>query len=205
MSIKETKMSTILNAPGDLGDTPLHPDDLAQLIPNLHSKRDLDEWERQNILDAQKWAYNPQVLARRNPLDEIYLRGLHRRMFDSTWKWAGKYRTKDLNIGCRFCEIHQRIAVLLGNTQFWIDNKTFDVDEIAVRFHHRLVSEIHAFPNGNGRHGRLLASAVVVKHGRGRFTWGRGVEHARDQYLSGLRAMDDDNEDVQGLLKFARS
>jgi len=70
-------------------------------------------------------------------------------MFGETWKWAGKYRTRDVNFGCPFAEIYQRIPVLLGNVRFWIENNTFDMDEIAVRFHYQLVTEIHAFPNGN--------------------------------------------------------
>jgi fido (protein-threonine AMPylation protein) len=41
-----------------------------------------------------------------------------------------------------------------------------------VRFHHRLVL-IHPFPNGNGRHARLMADLLVIQLGRERFTWGR--------------------------------
>lgn len=184
-------------------------DDAAQLIPNLATKRELDEWERQNILRAQTWALGRRVVGRRNPVDEIYLRELHRRMFDETWKWAGKYRTRDANLGCPFAEIHQRIGVLLGDVQFWIDHNTFDIDEIALRFHHRLVGQIHAFPNGNGRHARLLADVLIVKHKRPRFTWGRtnlvAVGQPRDAYLRALRSLDDNANDIQSLLEFARS
>ena len=44
-------------------------------------------------------------------------------------------------------------------------------DEITVRFHHRLVA-IHPFPNGNGRHARLIADVLVTKLGRPAFSWG---------------------------------
>ena len=74
------------------GNTPLHPDDAAGMIPNLAVRRELDQWERQNILKAQKWAFSSRVMRNRDPLDEIYLRELHRKMFDQTWNWAGKYR-----------------------------------------------------------------------------------------------------------------
>jgi Fic-DOC domain mobile mystery protein B len=191
------------------GNTPLHPDDAAQLIPNLATRGQLDEWERKNILVAQRWIFNPRIVSRRDPLDEIYVRELHRRMFDETWKWAGTYRIRDVNIGCPFFDILQRLPFLLGSCRYWIDNKTFAIDEIAVRFHHKLVWEIHAFPNGNGRHARMIADVLAVKHGQSRFTWGR-VNLAepgprRDAYTAALRALDANDNDVGPLLKFARS
>ncbi len=64
-------MSTIPNLNDTPGNTPLHPDDAAQLIPNLASRRELDEWERRNILVAQIWALNSRIISRRDPLDEI--------------------------------------------------------------------------------------------------------------------------------------
>ena len=202
-------MSTIPNLNATPGNTPLHPEDAAQLIPNLATKGELDEWERTNILAAQRWAFNPRVMRTRDPVDELYLRELHRRMFDATWKWAGKYRTRHVNIGCPFAEIYQRIPVLLGNVSFWIQNKTFGFDEIAVRFHYQLVTEIHAFPNGNGRHARLLANVLRVKHGQPRFTWGRAnltdTGPARELYFAALHALDADSTNIQPLLEFAKS
>lgn len=202
-------MSTIPNLNETLGNTPLHPDDAAQLIPNLATRRELDEWGRENILVAQRWAFSSRVMSSRDPVDEIYLRELHRRMFDKTWKWAGRYRTRDVNFGCPFAEIYQRIPVLLGNVRFWIENKTFEIDEIAVRFQYQLVSEILAFPNGNGRHGRLIASVFSMKHGRPRFTWGRAnlanTGPAREAYLGALRALDADSKNIRPLLEFSRT
>jgi Fic-DOC domain mobile mystery protein B len=191
------------------GNTPIDPHDAAKLIPNLATKKELDEWERQNILEAQRWAFSSRVMKSRDPLDEIYLRELHRRMFGDTWKWAGTYRTKNVNIGCPFYEIAQRIGTLLGDAQYWIPSHTFSLDEIAIRFHHRLVGQIHAFPNGNGRHARMMADVIAAKNGAARFTWGRAnlvdVGLTRDAYLSALRAVDEKNDNVQPLLTFARS
>lgn len=148
-------------------------------------------------------------MSSRDPLDEIYLRELHRKMFEETWKWAGKYRTRDVNFGCRFTEILQRIPPLLGNVRYWIKNGTFEMDEIAVRFHYQLVSEIHAFPNRNGRHARMLADVLSVKYGRPRFTWGRAnlvnIGPTREAYFASLRALDADTNSIAPLLEFARS
>jgi Fic-DOC domain mobile mystery protein B len=203
-------MTTIPDLNATPGNTPLHPDDAAQLIPNLATKRELDEWERQNILQAQTWAFSPRVMGQRDPLDEIYVRELHRRMFDATWKWAGRYRKRDgINLGCPFTEIQQRIGALLENVRFWIEHQTFPVDEIAVRFHHQIVGQIHAFPNGNGRHARLLASVLAVKLGRPRFTWGRETlvdrGPSRESYRDALRTADDNENNIQQLVLFARS
>jgi len=190
------------------GNTPLDDGELAQLIPNLATQEELNEWERKNILGATEWALNSRVLKRTDPLIEPYLRELHKKMFDQTWKWAGRYRKNNKNLGVPFHEIMNRIAALLGDAQYWVDHRTFGLDEIAIRFHHRLVS-IHPFPNGNGRHARLVATVIVTKGGREEFTWGaRGsvaIGPTREEYIRRLKAADANNDDIQGLLKFARS
>lgn len=190
------------------GNTPLDADELAELIPNLATREELNEWERRNILEANKWALNPRVLKRTDPLLEPYLRELHKRMFDQTWKWAGKYRKTNKNLGSPFHEILNRIAGLLADACYWTDHRTLDLDEIAIRFHHRLVS-IHPFPNGNGRHARLLADVIAVNNGREPFTWGSRelveIGPVRDEYIRCLKLADADNEDIQDLLRFARS
>ena len=142
----------------------------------------------------------------RQPLDESYLRDLHRRMFDQTWKWAGIYRTTEKNIGCAVHLIRERIGALFGDARYWVENATYSRDEIAIRFHHRLVGTIHAFPNGNGRHARLHADILAVKLGGIEFTWGQnnlGAGPARAAYLAALRTAD--GGDIEPLLHFARS
>jgi Fic-DOC domain mobile mystery protein B len=190
------------------GNTPLTPDELAGLRPGLTTKGELDQFERTNILDANRWAFNPRVLKREDPFVEPYLRRLHKRMFDQTWTWAGRYRKTDKNMGVPFHQIMSEIASLLGDTHYWMENEIFDIEEIAIRYHHRLV-QIHPFPNGNGRHARLLADVIVVKNGREPFTWGRqelaDVGLARAEYIRHLQAADVNNDDVQSLLRFARS
>ena len=87
-----------------------------------------------------------------------------------------------------------------------IDDKTYGSDEIAVRYHHRLVA-IHPFPNGNGRHARLAADLLVVSLGGERFTWGSAslIEAAetRARYIAALKTAD--NHDIGPLIAFARS
>lgn len=187
------------------GNTPLSPEELADLIPNLATKEELNEWERENILLAREWATADRTQPEEMASDE-YIRKLHRKMFDQTWKWAGQYRVTEKNIGVPVHEIRERLMELLGDVRYWIEKGTHSPDEIAVRFHHRLVL-IHPFPNGNGRHARLMADALVMKLGRPAFTWGSAnlvrEGEARTQYLDTIRAADRGN--IQPLLRFSRS
>jgi Fic-DOC domain mobile mystery protein B len=188
------------------GSTPIDPEELDDLIPDLSTQEDLNEWERENILEARTWALGERQIKHNDPLSEPYIRELHRRMFNHTWKWAGTYRKTEKTIGVLSHEIRNRLPVLLGNARYWIDRKTYDVDEIAVRTHHEMVV-IHPFPKGNGRHARLLADVIAVKLDRPAFTWGQkeivAAGPVRNAYLDALRAADNGN--VQDLLRFARS
>ena len=188
------------------GNTPLSPEEQADLMPNLATKEELNEWERQNILEAYTWALEPKRISRQDPLTEPYVRELHLRMFDQTWKWAGMYRTTEKNIGIPHYQIRDSLAALLGDVRYWLEYRTLVPDEIAIRFHHRLVF-IHPFANGNGRHARLMADVLAQRQNRPIFTWG-GADVAqagdfRRSYLEALRAAD--KNDMRPLMAFART
>jgi Fic-DOC domain mobile mystery protein B len=188
------------------GNTPLSPEEQDDLIPDLTTKEELNEWERQNILEAYTWALEPRNLNRQDLFAEAYVREMHLRMFDQTWKWAGAYRTTEKNIGIPHYQIREALATLLGDARYWVEHQTFEPDELAIRFHHRLVW-IHSFANGNGRHARLMADVIVRKQGRPVFTWGGAdIVRAGDfrrSYIDALRAAD--KNDIRPLVSFARS
>ena len=203
-------MNFILNHRYADGNTPIRPEQAEQLIPRISTMGELNEYETLNILRAREWAFDNRIMKAVNPLEEPYLRELHHRMFDNVWKWAGRYRKHELNIDCDPREIPRRIQQLLGNVQYWFERKTFPVDECLIRFHHQLVSKIHPFPNGNGRHARMITDVVSVKFGQPEFTWGAGKDlvaegDARTWYLAALRVLDANENDVKSLLDFARS
>jgi fido (protein-threonine AMPylation protein) len=106
------------------GNTPLSPEELADLIPNLATKEELNEWERENILLAREWATSDRTAPLQMVSDQ-YIRKLHERMFDQTWKWAGLYRLTEKNIGVPVHEIRERLMALLGDVRYWIENKTY--------------------------------------------------------------------------------
>lgn len=187
------------------GNTPLSPDELADLLPTLATREELNEWERENILHAREWALNDRTTPLAMLTDE-YVRKLHARMFGDTWRWAGRYRKTEKNIGIPVYQIRESLVTLLGDSSYWIERQIYTPDEIGVRFHHRLVV-IHPFPNGNGRHARLMADLLVMKLGRPTFTWGSAdlIYHAnpREKYLEAMRAAD--AGEIGALLEFARS
>lgn len=203
-------MNFILNHKYSDGNTPIRPEEAEQLIPQISTMAELNEYEALNILQAHEWAFSTRTMKSIDPLDEHYVRTLHARMFDNVWKWAGTYRKHELNIGCDPHEILQRIPQLLGNARYWLEHATFPVDECLLRFHHQIVSKIHPFPNGNGRHARMITDVLAVKFGQPEFTWGAGANlvaegSARTDYLTALRALDADENDVKPLLSFACS
>jgi Fic-DOC domain mobile mystery protein B len=187
------------------GNTPLDPDEAADLIPtHLATRAQLNAWEQANIALA--------VLGRRRRrttatvLDVVFLCDLHRRMFGRTWRWAGRFRRTGKNIGVPAEQIAESLRNLLADTQYWITHETYPVDEIAARFHHRLVS-VHLFPNGNGRHARLVTDLLLESLRAPRFSWGSGslddVGDVRSRYLQALRRADVGS--FGELMEFVRS
>ena len=127
-------------------------------------------------------------------------------MFDQTWKWAGRYRSTEKNIGISFYQIRDVASGVLGDARYWLEHRTFAPDEIALRFHHRLVS-IHPFANGNGRHARLMADVLAQRQGRPVFTWGGAdivrAGDFRGSYIEALQYCG--SRQYGALIVFARS
>jgi Fic-DOC domain mobile mystery protein B len=150
-------MSPLPSGNDNAGTTPVSPDEERWLIPSVITLVELNLLERENILDARRWLFAARP--KRTPidlLDHLFVRELHRRMFRHVWRWAGKFRDNELNLGVAASEITTRLAILLGDAIAWIEFETYPADEICVRLHHGFVA-IHPWRNGNGRHARLLA------------------------------------------------
>ena len=183
--------------------TPLAPEEREGLIPSYITLRhELNEAEQANILEAEGWAF----ARKRDVLDEKFLKSLHKRMFGRVWRWAGEFRLTERNIGVAPLRIGVDLRNLLDDCRYWIEHGTYPPDEIAARFHHRLVW-IHPFPNGNGRHARLATDLLLAGLGQPRFSWGRvnlvDANKTRRAYVAALRAADGHN--IQHLLEFVRS
>lgn len=195
----------ILNFVYPPGATPLNPDEIDGLIPiHITTQGQLNEWEAENILRAEDWLFSTPYL--NNFLTIDFAKLLHKKMFSDTWKWAGLFRKTAKNIGVDAPEITTELKKLLDDVTYQIITSSYQMDEIGYRFHHRLVS-IHPFPNGNGRHSRMMTDILLTQAGRSRFSWGKQKLEAegpvRKQYISALR--DADRKDYAALAIFVRS
>lgn len=188
-------------APLDRGQTPLDPDEIAGLRLEIDTRAELNDAEELNIQEGISWG--ERQIRRRDPLDLVFVRELHRRMFRRVWTWAGTFRTTARNIGIDAAQINTSAQQWIDNARFWLEHDTFARDEIFVRLHHRLV-QIHCFPNGNGRHARALTDLIMQRHGTQPFTWGRSIggNGFRPAYIAALRA--GDAGDFALLLPFVR-
>src|SRR3989338_1451150 len=182
------------------GKTPLDHNEMEGLIPeHIVLQRELNEFEQQNITKAVTKYYSPG--AKINLADPLVIRRIHRDMFDDTWKWAGQFRTTIKSIGVFPEKISGELKRACDDLAFWLKNETYPLDETAVRFHFRLVW-IHLFPNGNGRHARLIADILALSKRRSPFTWGGGNLNvsgaARAAYITALKQAD--KNDFSALL-----
>lgn len=189
------------------GQTPLDEDEKdALLIDSIVTRGELDEFEQLNIEEAVAWSLGQNIKIE-ELFTEYFIKHVHKKMFGNVWEWAGKFRKTDKNIGVDKNQITIELKKLLDDTRHWIEHDTYEPDEITIRFRHRLVS-IHCFPNGNGRHSRLLADMIVEKiFGREVFSWGAHdlapAGSTRKKYIDALRAAD--KGDYTLLIAFSRS
>jgi Fic-DOC domain mobile mystery protein B len=197
-------MTDLFQEPNDA--TPLNPEQRTGLLQSwITNRNDLNEAEQENIVNGAAWARR----RRGKPADLLtddYVKTLHKQMFGEVWKWAGTYRQSELNIGLAPNRVPVEMPAMLDDVRFWVENETFPPDEIAARLHHRL-TQIHAFPNGNGRHARMMADLLIERLGGKAFSWGSGsladVGKLRAKYVAALEAAD--GHDIEPLLAFVRS
>lgn len=188
------------------GQTPLDEDEKeGLLIPTITTLAELDEFEQLGVEKANEWLLS-RKLDSNKILTEDFVKELHKKMFSDVWKWAGEFRKTNKNIGVDKFQIGIELKNLLEDCKYWVGNKTYTEDEIAVRLSHRMVS-IHPFSNGNGRHSRLIADVLINKgFGKSYFTWGSQnlvkQGEARTKYIEALREADKSN--YEPLIEFAR-
>src|SRR4030042_437268 len=188
------------------GQSPIDGDEKEGLrIKAISTRGELDEFEQANIEQAVEWTLK-STFSSEQILTEEFILLVHRKMFSEVWEWAGTKRKTNKNIGGEKHQITIETKKLLEDCRYWIDNKTWGPDEIAVRFSHCLV-KIHIFPNGNGRHSRLIADILISNcFNEPVFSWGRSNlskgGDIRKKYLEALYKADEGI--IQPLIDFAR-
>ncbi len=188
------------------GQTPLDEDEKeGLLIETISTRGELDEFEQANIQQAIEWTIKNKFSPDRIFTEE-FISEVHKRMFGEVWAWAGKYRKSNKNIGVDKHQISIAIRQLIEDCIYWLSEKTYEEEEIAIRFSHRIV-KIHAFSNGNGRHSRLFAD-IIISHifNKPAFSWGRSdiskSGQIRKNYLKAIYAADEGI--IQPLIDFAK-
>jgi Fic-DOC domain mobile mystery protein B len=189
------------------GQTPIDEDERFGLkISSITNIAELNEFEQINIQKAIKWTLAKRI-EKETLFTEEFICKLHKKMFGEVWKWAGTFRKTNKNIGVDKFIIGTELKNLIDDVKYWIDNQIFEPDIIALRFKHRLV-KIHAFPNGNGRHSRLMSDLIISKvFNLPVFSWGSSnlanASDLRTEYINALHEADGNN--FNNLIIFARS
>jgi len=189
------------------GQTPLDEEENEGLkIKSITTQGELDEFEQLNIEKAVEWT----IYSKKKPeriMTEKFVKALHKKMYGDVWKWAGEFRKSNKNIGIEWLQIGIELKNLLDDTKYWVDNNTFSPEEIAIRFKHRIVA-IHCFPNGNGRHSRMMADIIMDSIFRKEiFSWNKSnmvkANDTRKKYIAALRKADNGN--INPLIEFAKN
>lgn len=185
------------------GATPLDPNEIGGLkYKHLRTQGELDELEQANIASGLRWLAR---MRRGDILTADFAVELHRRLFGDVWDWAGSFRTTGKNIGVDPVQIGVQLRGLMDDAQYWAAHDTYPAIEAAVRLHHKLVF-IHPFPNGNGRHARIMADVVLEKvYSADPIDWAAGSDlqktnDRRAAYITALKAAD--AHDMGPLLAF---
>ncbi|WP_417197709.1 mobile mystery protein B [Bizionia sp.] len=190
-----------------VGQTPLDEVEKEGLkIKSITTQGELDEFEQLNIEKAVEWTIHTKLKPEKI-LTEKFVKDLHKKMYGDVWKWAGEFRMTEKNIGISWTQIGIELKNLLDDTKYWIEHKTFPPEEIAIRFKHLIVS-IHCFPNGNGRHSRMMADIIMESiFGNDIFTWHQSntvkASETRNKYIKSLREADNGN--FTSLIEFAKN
>ena len=196
-----------LTDPHAPGATPLSAEDLEGLKLPATTHGELNELEAANIRQGQEWALRARSTRMSEMLSDRYVQRLHREMYGDVWEWAGQYRHSDKNIGVAHATIRTELRTVYLNARYWIEHGTYPPGELAIRLHHRLV-KVHPFPNGNGRHARMMADLLLLRHFKvQRLPWGGSKlgnpDPRRKEYIGAMRAAD--GHDYKALLEFCRS
>jgi Fic-DOC domain mobile mystery protein B len=173
------------------GETPI--DDLSGLkVKSVRTRSELNAVEAQNILEAVVKYLAARPSRRLAPFDLTWTQRLHREMFGKVWSWAGRFRTRDLNLGIPWYQVPENLQNLLEDLRAW-DQNGDPLMEQAARLHYRAV-HIHPFVNGNGRWSRMLANIWLKQHDAEPVAWPEetigNTSPIRDEYLAAIRRAD---------------
>jgi len=154
------------------GDTPLSGDELGTLLPHVVntlgrpvSKVDIFDLESAILQDVAEELI-ADVFSGDLMLDELltdqFLRDLHRQLYGDIWAWAGRWRSREVNIGVAPQQIAVELRTTMDNIRYrWVNTKDWTARELGIATHAEGV-RVHPFTDGNGRATRLHADLVFI-------------------------------------------
>ncbi|PTL71828.1 hypothetical protein C1I63_02515 [Rathayibacter caricis DSM 15933] len=171
-------------------DTPVEPDDEVAFLPGVHfeMRADLYQAEAQALSELRTELYDAIAAEELSAVDLTSTRALeklHELANGTIWTWAGRIRTRALNIGTAPEDIREQLYGTMGDLAWMAESADIAPEAIAMTAHHRLV-KIHPFVDGNGRITRLYADVLLLSLTGDRiFEWS-----TRGDYLGALRRAD---------------
>ena len=174
------------------GSTPLDHDQIIGIrFSHLTTMGELDELEDVNIQNGLEWLNRQKT---DDYLSIDFICKLHEKLFSDVWKWAGKFRTAEVNISkYRPYDVGPQLKNFFEDAKVWIASGQMSWDEISAEMHHRLVT-IHPFPNGNGRTTRIYTEYVQKRNNQEVTSWNAALAHhpkeSRESYIKALRVAD---------------
>ena len=186
------------------GSTPLDHDQIKGIrFDHLTTMGELDELEDTNIQKGLEWLRHQKT---EDFLSKDFICRLHKELFGDVWKWAGKFRTAEVNISkYRAYDVGPQLVNFFEDAKLWIEGGRMSWEEIAAEMHHRLVL-IHPFPNGNGRTTRIYTEYVQRRYNKPVTSWmasmGDRPKERRDLYIKALRKAD--KGDFNLLIEFMK-
>jgi Fic-DOC domain mobile mystery protein B len=172
------------------GETPI---DISGLkVKGIGNRSTLNQYEAENIRKAVVKYLASKPSPRVAPFTSRWAVRLHKEMFGDVWRWAGKFRQLNLNIGCDWHQVPLQVQSLVDDLAFWEKHEPSTLVQ-AVRLHHRAV-QIHPFLNGNGRWARLLSNIWLIQHDHPITEWPEETigdkSVIRDEYIATIKSAD---------------
>lgn len=152
------------------GETPVDPEEFDALTPTAWAelgdgatKAELYDYEQAILIEVRD-ALIEQIIDGTLSLDELladhFLRDLHGRLYGDIWTWAGRFRTREVNLGVAPEQIAVELRSSLGTIRWrWEHTSDWTARVLGIAVHAETV-RVHPFIDGNGRSTRLLADLV---------------------------------------------
>lgn len=146
------------------GSTLTEPDTAAILFDNaaLPNKSLTEQLEAKNHQTALNYLFD--YIAKKEKIDETIVLKLHSILMNGVRPDAGLYRDHAVRITGVNLSVanYMSIPKLMPEVMSQIENKKKDILDLSASIHSKF-EQIHPFGDGNGRVGRLLMNAILLK------------------------------------------